>query len=112
MRLITGSFIWMLRLTLFGAFFVFALHNRHTVAVYDWFGNPIQTGMAVALGLAALLGLLLGIIIPLPRLWRYRQERNACREHMRTAGSNPSDSPSAGDVRKQNARAQDGTNGN
>lgn len=83
MRLISGAFIWLFRLVLFGAFFLFALHNRHPVVIYDWLGNSTHMGMAVALGLAALLGVILGLMVPLPRLWRYRQERNACREQLR-----------------------------
>lgn len=85
MRLISGIFIWLLRLVLFAAFFLFALHNRHLVEIYDWLGNPMQVGMAVALGLAALLGMMLGFMMPLPRMWRYRQERNICREQLRSS---------------------------
>lgn len=115
MRLITGILIWMLRLVLFGAFFAFALHNRHTVMVYDWFGNPIETGMVAALGIAVLIGLILGFIIPLPRLWRYRQERNAYRQrlpatHNKSADHSMVDNEFA-DATTSNYRIQGGIDG-
>lgn len=78
---------WGFRLVLFGLFFVFALQNRHTIHINSWFGNSVNTPMVIALGCAALFGILLGMMIVAPRLLRYRQQRNDYRNRLMNASS-------------------------
>lgn len=82
MHMLTTILTWVLRLALFGVCFVFALQNRHAVQVNGWFGSSANTSVVVALGCATLFGILLGIAITLPRLLRYRQQRNGYRNRV------------------------------
>lgn len=85
MRVVVKVLSWAVRLLLLGVFFLFALNNLHVVKVQGLFGLQADMRLVVALGLAALLGVVLGVSIVIPRLFRYRQERNALHDTLHGA---------------------------
>ena len=78
--------MWLLNAAIFILLFVFALNNQAAITVHLLFGAQWQVPLVLALFIALLLGVCLGVVVMLP-LW-LRARKNAAR-HAKNAAPPP-----------------------
>jgi lipopolysaccharide assembly protein A len=66
---------WLLKAAIFFTLFAFALNNQQVVAVNFFFGTSWKTHLVLVVLAAFSIGLLLGVLIMMPRWWVNRQQR-------------------------------------
>ncbi|MDO5653734.1 MAG: LapA family protein [Brachymonas sp.] len=64
---------WLLKAAIFFILFVFAVGNRHMAALYVWPGTALEVPVMIIVLASFALGSLLGILVMLPRWWRYKR---------------------------------------
>ena len=67
--------MWLLKAAIFFTLFAFALNNQQLVAVNFFFGTYWKANLVLVVLTAFSIGLLLGILLMMPRWWRNRQIR-------------------------------------
>ena len=65
--------IWLLKAAIFFTLFAFALNNQQIVAVNFFFGTYWKAHLVLVVLAAFSIGLLLGVLIMMPRWWRTRK---------------------------------------
>jgi lipopolysaccharide assembly protein A len=89
---------WLLKAAIFFTLFAFALNNQQVVAVNFFFGTSWKANLVLVVLTAFGIGLLLGVLLMMPRWWRNRQQRERLTPEpaTRTPGNTtPSESVSA-----------------
>jgi lipopolysaccharide assembly protein A len=66
---------WLLKAAIFFTLFAFALNNQQIVAVNFFFGTSWKANLVLVVLTAFGIGLLLGVLLMMPRWWRNRQHR-------------------------------------
>jgi len=69
--------MWLLKAAIFFTLFAFALNNQQLVAVNFFFGTYWKANLVLVVLTAFTIGLLLGILLMMPRWWRNRKIRAA-----------------------------------
>ncbi len=69
--------MWLLKAAIFFTLFAFALNNQQLVAVNFFFGTYWKANLVLVVLTAFGLGLLLGVLLMMPRWWRSRNTRSA-----------------------------------
>ena len=69
--------MWLLKAAIFFTLFAFALNNQQLVAVNFFFGTYWKANLVLVVLTAFTIGLLLGILLMMPRWWRNRKIRTA-----------------------------------
>lgn len=82
--------MWLLNAAIFIVLFIFALNNQSAITVHLLFGAQWQVPLVLALFIALLLGVCLGVLVMLP-LWL-----RARKPHVKSAKTAPPASPSLG----------------
>lgn len=77
--------MWLLKAAIFFTLFAFALNNQSDVTVHLFFGMQWQAPLVLALLLATVLGLALGVLLMLPLWWSARRQRNAAQRQISAA---------------------------
>ena len=67
--------MWLLNAAIFFVLFAFALNNQSAIAVHLFFGAQWQVPLVLALFVALLLGVCLGVFVMLPLWLRARKSR-------------------------------------
>ena len=67
---------WLLKAAIFFTLFAFALNNQQLVAVNFFFGTFWKANLVLVVLAAFSIGLLLGILLMMPRWWRTRKNRS------------------------------------
>jgi uncharacterized integral membrane protein len=67
--------MWLLKAAIFFTLFAFALNNQQLVAVNFFFGTYWKANLVLVVLTAFSIGLLLGILLMMPRWWRNRKIR-------------------------------------
>ena len=67
--------MWLLKAANFFTLFAFALNNQQIVAVNFFFGTSWKANLVLVVLTAFGIGLLLGVLLMMPRWWRNRQQR-------------------------------------
>ena len=86
---------WLFKAAIFFTLFAFALNNQQLVAVNFFFGTFWQANLVLVVLAAFSVGLLLGLVLMMPRWWRSRQRHQAHAAPSATAKS-ASSVPNAG----------------
>ena len=85
MKKLIGLLQWTLKAAIFFTLFAFALNNQHDVTVHFFFGQQWLAPQVLVLLAVFVLGLVLGVLLMVPKWWReHRQVRRA-----RSAPSTP-----------------------
>ena len=66
---------WLLKAAIFFTLFAFALNNQQIVAVNFFFGISWKANLVLVVLTAFGIGLLLGVLLMMPRWWRNRRQR-------------------------------------
>ena len=69
--------MWLLKAAIFFTLFAFALNNQQLVAVNFFFGTSWKANLVLVVLTAFSIGLLLGILLMMPRWWRNRKIRTS-----------------------------------
>ncbi len=69
--------MWLLKAAIFFTLFAFALNNQQLVAVNFFFGTSWKANLVLVVLTAFSIGLLLGVLLMMPRWWRSRKNRSA-----------------------------------
>lgn len=69
--------MWLLKAAIFFTLFAFALNNQQLVAVNFFFGTYWKANLVLVVLTAFAIGLLLGVLLMMPRWWRSRKTRSA-----------------------------------
>ena len=77
---------WLLKAAIFFTLFAFALNNQQVVAVNFFFGTSWKTHLVLVVLAAFSVGLLLGVLIMMPRWWRTRK-------HLQLSHKQPQQTP-------------------
>lgn len=78
MKKLIGLLQWTLKAAIFFTLFAFALNNQHDVTVHFFFGQQWQAPQVLVLLAVFVLGLVLGVLLMVPKWWReHRQVRRA-----------------------------------
>ncbi len=100
MKKLIGLLQWTLKAAIFFTLFAFALNNQHDVTVHFFFGQQWQAPQVLVLLAVFVLGLVLGVLLMVPKWWReHRQVRRARAnpgEPAATERKTPSESPAHG----------------
>jgi uncharacterized integral membrane protein len=75
---------WMLKAAIFFTLFAFALNNQQDVTVRFFFGAEWRTPMVVVVLCAFVGGLIVGVLVMVPRWWK---QRNAAKRARRQAAA-------------------------
>ena len=65
--------MWLLKAAIFFTLFAFALNNQQLVAVNFFFGTYWKANLVLVVLTAFSIGLLLGVLLMMPRWWRSRK---------------------------------------
>lgn len=65
--------LWLLKAAIFLILFAFALNNRHAVELYVLPGYTMHLPVVVVILASLALGILLGMMVMVPRWWRHRR---------------------------------------
>jgi lipopolysaccharide assembly protein A len=91
--------MWLLKAAIFFTLFAFALNNQQIVAVNFFFGTSWKANLVLVVLTAFGIGLLLGVLLMMPRWWRNRKHRSPAatsQQATRPSGNlAPTDSASA-----------------
>ena len=68
--------MWLLKAAIFFTLFAFALNNQQLVAVNFFFGTYWKANLVLVVLTAFSIGLLLGVLLMMPRWWRNRKNRS------------------------------------
>ena len=68
--------MWLLKAAIFFTLFAFALNNQQLVAVNFFFGTSWKANLVLVVLTAFGIGLLLGVLLMMPRWWRNRKTRS------------------------------------
>jgi putative membrane protein len=68
--------MWLLKAAIFFTLFAFALNNQQLVAVNFFFGTYWKANLVLVVLTAFGIGLLLGVLLMMPRWWRSRKNRS------------------------------------
>ncbi len=85
--------MWLLKAAIFFTLFAFALNNQSDVTLHLFFGMQWQAPLVLVLLLAAVLGLVLGVLLMLPLWWSARRQRNAAQRQIPAAPPTPEHVP-------------------
>ena len=78
MKKLIGLLQWTLKAAIFFTLFAFALNNQHDATVHFFFGQQWQAPLVLVLLAVFVLGLVLGVLLMVPKWWReHRQVRRA-----------------------------------
>lgn len=78
MKKLIGLLQWTLKAAIFFTLFAFALNNQHDVTVHFFFGQHWMAPQVLVLLAVFVLGLVLGVLLMVPKWWReHRQVRRA-----------------------------------
>ncbi len=69
--------MWLLKAAIFFTLFAFALNNQQLVAVNFFFGTFWRANLVLVVLTAFSTGLLLGVLLMMPRWWKNRKNRTA-----------------------------------
>jgi len=69
--------MWLLKAAIFFTLFAFALNNQQLVAVNFFFGTYWKANLVLVVLTAFGIGLLLGVLLMMPRWWRSRTNSSA-----------------------------------
>lgn len=87
--------MWLLKAAIFFTLFAFALNNQQTVSVHFFFGTAWQSPLVLVVLTAFACGLILGVLLMMPRWWKRRREsRQSARHAASSAHSIVSEQPS------------------
>jgi uncharacterized integral membrane protein len=67
--------MWLLKAAIFFTLFAFALNNQQIVAVNFFFGTFWKANLVLVVLTAFSIGLLLGVLLTMPRWWKYRKNQ-------------------------------------
>ena len=65
--------MWLLKAAIFFTLFAFALNNQQTVSVHFFFGTAWQSPLVLVVLTAFACGLILGVLLMMPRWWKSRK---------------------------------------
>ena len=68
--------MWLLKAAIFFTLFAFALNNQQLVAVNFFFGTYWRANLVLVVLTAFGIGLLLGVLLMMPRWWSSRKNRS------------------------------------
>jgi putative membrane protein len=68
--------MWLLKAAIFFTLFAFALNNQQLVAVNFFFGTYWKANLVLVVLTAFGIGLLLGVLLMMPRWWRSQKNRS------------------------------------
>ena len=68
--------MWLLKAAIFFTLFAFALNNQQLVAVNFFFGTFWKANLVLVVLTSFGIGLLLGVLLMMPRWWRSRKHRS------------------------------------
>jgi len=78
LKKVIGLLQWTLKAAIFFTLFAFALNNQHDVTVHFFFGQQWLAPQVLVLLAVFVLGLVLGVLLMVPKWWReHRQVRRA-----------------------------------
>ena len=86
--------MWLLNAAIFFALFAFALNNQGPVTLHLFFGVSWHAPLVLALFVALLLGVALGVVVMLPLWLRARRARQAHATHAAVSAPAAAASPS------------------
>lgn len=72
--------MWLLNAAIFFVLFAFALNNQAAITVHLFFGAQWQVPLVLALFIALLLGVCLGVFVMIPLWLRARKTRSSARK--------------------------------
>ncbi|AOW12974.1 hypothetical protein LPB72_18550 [Hydrogenophaga crassostreae] len=81
--------MWLLNAAIFFVLFAFALNNQSAITVHLFFGAQWQVPLVLALFIALLLGVCLGVFVMLPLWLRARKSRAAATKTVAQASESP-----------------------
>ena len=76
-------FFWLLKAAVFFVLFAFAVGNRDAAVLHVWPGISLQVPMMMIVLASFAIGCLLGIVVMLPRWWRYKRVANQVQQQAR-----------------------------
>ncbi len=100
MKKLIGLLQWTLKAAIFFTLFAFALNNQHDVTVPFFFGQQWQAPQVLVLLAVFVLGLVLGVLLMVPKWWRERRQVRRSRaspvEPTNAERNSPSENPAHG----------------
>ena len=87
---------WLLKAAIFFTLFAFALNNQQPVAVNFFFGTTWKAPLVLVVLATFSIGLVLGILLMMPRWWKKRQTNRIGNLQTSTPTASPNNAKSAG----------------